>query len=165
MAQKKLTITIDEDVYEGLYRIIGSRKISRFIEELVRPHVSYPDLERVYAEMTQNKVRESEAREAAAGIPGDVVMVRTYVYLQSQEDMQIKKLAAERGTTEADVIREAVNLLLSEVARQRRAQEAWDETLAFMEERYAHGVISDGHTWTREALYEERLERYGKCSD
>ena len=37
--QKKLTITIDEDVYAGLYRVVGRRKISRFIESLVRPHV------------------------------------------------------------------------------------------------------------------------------
>ena len=31
--QRKLTITIDEQVYEGLYRVIGPRKISNFIEE------------------------------------------------------------------------------------------------------------------------------------
>jgi len=37
--QKKLTITIAEEVYEGLRKIIGPRKISKFIEELVRPHV------------------------------------------------------------------------------------------------------------------------------
>ena len=37
--RKKLTITIDEDVYAGLYRVVGRRKISKFIESLVRPHV------------------------------------------------------------------------------------------------------------------------------
>ena len=26
--QKKLTITIDQDVYDGLYRVVGKRKIS-----------------------------------------------------------------------------------------------------------------------------------------
>jgi predicted CopG family antitoxin len=36
--QKKLTVTIDEEVYEGLREVIGPRKISRFIEDLVRPH-------------------------------------------------------------------------------------------------------------------------------
>ena len=41
--QKKLTITIDEDVYTGLYRVVGKRKISRFIESLVRPHVISDD--------------------------------------------------------------------------------------------------------------------------
>ena len=42
--QKKLTITIDEDVYAGLYQVVGKRKISRFIESLVRPHVMYGDI-------------------------------------------------------------------------------------------------------------------------
>ena len=41
--QRKLTITIDEAVYEGLYRKVGPRKIARFIEEIVRPHVLDPD--------------------------------------------------------------------------------------------------------------------------
>lgn len=38
--QKKLTITIDEEVYARLHSVIGRRRISRFIETLVRPHVS-----------------------------------------------------------------------------------------------------------------------------
>ena len=63
--QKKLTITIDEDVYEGLHRRIGLRRISKFIEELVRPHVMRPDLESGYAEMANDSAREQEALEWA----------------------------------------------------------------------------------------------------
>lgn len=36
---KKMTITLDEAVYEGLWRTIGKRKMSQFIEDLLRPHV------------------------------------------------------------------------------------------------------------------------------
>ena len=57
--QKKLTITIDEGVYDGLYRVVGSGKISRFIEELVRPHVE--DLDSSYREMAADEAREREA--------------------------------------------------------------------------------------------------------
>ena len=63
--QKKLTITIDEEVYEGLYRKVGSRKISRFVQELVRPHVVRPDLASAYAEMAKDREREKEAMEWA----------------------------------------------------------------------------------------------------
>ena len=49
--QKKLTVTIDEEVYEGLREVIGPRKISRFIEELVRPHVTKKDIYAAYKEM------------------------------------------------------------------------------------------------------------------
>lgn len=63
--QKKLTITIDEEVYNGLHKHIGSRKISRFIEDIVRPHVVHPDYESGYAEMAKDEKREHEALEWA----------------------------------------------------------------------------------------------------
>ena len=63
--RKKLTVTIYEKVYEGLHKTIGPRKISRFIEELVRPHVVHPNLESAYAEMARDKGREKEAMEWA----------------------------------------------------------------------------------------------------
>lgn len=70
--QKKLTITIDEQVYEGLYKVVGPRRISRFIEDLVRPHVLYPDLEAAYAEMALDEERERAAMEWAEATMGDV---------------------------------------------------------------------------------------------
>jgi len=63
--QKKLTITVDEDVYEALHKVIGPRKISKFIEQLVRPHVVLPNLESAYAEMARDEKRENEALEWA----------------------------------------------------------------------------------------------------
>lgn len=63
--QKKLTITVDEEVYEGLHRTIGPRKTSKFVENLVRPYVIRPDLESAYAEMARDKKREKEAMEWA----------------------------------------------------------------------------------------------------
>ncbi len=63
--QKKLTITVDEDVYQGLHHVIGPRKISKFVEELVRPHVVRPDLDSAYAKMARDTVREKEALEWA----------------------------------------------------------------------------------------------------
>lgn len=59
--QKKLTITVDEEIYAGLHKIIGPRKISKFVEELVRPHVMRPNLESAYAQMAKDKKREKEA--------------------------------------------------------------------------------------------------------
>jgi hypothetical protein len=70
--QKKLTITIDEKVYDGLYHVIGRRRISRFIEDLVRPHVVSQDLEAAYREMAQDEAREAEALEWAEATVGDV---------------------------------------------------------------------------------------------
>lgn len=70
--QKKLTITVDEKVYEGLHSIIGRRNISRFIESLIRPHVINKDLEAAYKQMSQDEEREDDALEWADATIGDV---------------------------------------------------------------------------------------------
>ena len=70
--QAKLTISIDKEVYEGLYAVIGRRRISKFIEDLVRPHVIQPQLEAGYQQMAQDEEREAEALEWAEGTVGDV---------------------------------------------------------------------------------------------
>ena len=70
--QKKLTITVDEEVYEGLHKTIGPRKISRFVQELVRPHVVRPNLESGYADMARDKKREKEALDWAEATFKDV---------------------------------------------------------------------------------------------
>ena len=70
--QKKLTITVDEAVYDGLYRVVGPRRISQFIEELVRPHVVDADLSAAYAEMAADEAREADADEWAESLISDV---------------------------------------------------------------------------------------------
>lgn len=70
--QKKLTITVDEEVYAGLHRAIGPRKISRFIEDLVRPHVMKVKLESAYKRMAQDEARETQALEWSEATAGDV---------------------------------------------------------------------------------------------
>jgi len=70
--QKKLTITIEENVYKGLHKVIGHRHISRFIEELVRPHVINQEMDNAYAKMAQDEARESEALEWSEATIGDI---------------------------------------------------------------------------------------------
>jgi hypothetical protein len=70
--QKKLTITLDDQVYEGLHKVIGRRKISGFIESLVRPYVVQKDLEREYRRMAQEEAREREALEWSEATLEDV---------------------------------------------------------------------------------------------
>jgi len=70
--QKKLTVTIDEEVYRGLHTVIGPGKISRFIEDLVRPHVVKRELYAAYQEMAADEVREAEALDWTEGTLGDL---------------------------------------------------------------------------------------------
>jgi predicted CopG family antitoxin len=70
--QKKLTITVNEEVYAGLHSVIGRRNISQFIESLVRPHVLDKDFEAAYQQMAQDEAREAEALAWIEGTLGEI---------------------------------------------------------------------------------------------
>jgi len=69
---RKMTITLDEAVYDGLYRTVGRRKISQFIEELIRPHVVDTTLDEGYKAMARDQSREAEAQEWCNALIGDM---------------------------------------------------------------------------------------------
>lgn len=70
--QRTLTITMDESVYRELHEQVGQDKISRFIEDLVRPHlVTTADLEAGYQAMAEDSDREREAAEWADALLAD----------------------------------------------------------------------------------------------
>ena len=68
---KKLTITVDNDVYRGLKKKVGPRKISRFLNDLARPHVVESDLLAAYRQMAADTVRETEADQWIEGLIED----------------------------------------------------------------------------------------------
>ena len=69
---RRMTITLDEAVYDGLYRMVGKRRISQFIETLVRPHVLDTTLDNGYRAMAADQEREAEAREWCATLIKDM---------------------------------------------------------------------------------------------
>ena len=58
-----MTVSLDEAIYEGLYRTIGKRRMSQFIEDLLRPHVLDSSLDAGYQAMATDETRELEASE------------------------------------------------------------------------------------------------------
>lgn len=69
---KKMTITLDEEVYDGLYRVVGKRRMSQFIEDLVRPHVVPDALDEGYRQMAADEAREAEASEWTEALARDL---------------------------------------------------------------------------------------------
>lgn len=69
---KKLTIMLDEEVYDGLYQKVGPRRISRFIEDVVRPLVLSDSLDDAYSAMAADEEREQEANAWVEGLLPDV---------------------------------------------------------------------------------------------
>ncbi|MGH7813496.1 MAG: addiction module antitoxin [Candidatus Binataceae bacterium] len=71
-SRKKLTITVEDAVYRGLYKVVGRRNISRFLSDLARPHVVGGRLEEGYRAMADDERREAEAAAWSEGLIGDV---------------------------------------------------------------------------------------------
>jgi predicted CopG family antitoxin len=69
---RRMTITLDDAVYEGLYRTIGKRRMSQFIEDLLRPHVLGATLDDGYRAMAADQEREAEALAWCNALAGDV---------------------------------------------------------------------------------------------
>ena len=69
---RKLTITVDEDVYAGLKAKVGPRRISRFLNDLAKPLVSEAALIEGYRQIAADSVQESEAAEWIDDLIADV---------------------------------------------------------------------------------------------
>ncbi len=68
---KKLTISIDDRVYDGLHAVIGRGNIGKFLEDLARPFVVTDALVAAYIEMTADEAREAEADEWCEALEAD----------------------------------------------------------------------------------------------
>jgi predicted CopG family antitoxin len=69
---KKLTITVDDEVYAGLHNVVGRRRISRFLNDLARPHVTRQDLAEGYRAMAADEERERETEEWIEALTHDI---------------------------------------------------------------------------------------------
>ena len=68
-----MTISVSEEVYEGLYAKIGTGRISRFLDSLARVHVVDDELADAYKAMASDKEREAEASDWVESLAADAV--------------------------------------------------------------------------------------------
>lgn len=69
---KRMSITLEDSVYEGLRRTVGRRHMSQFIEDLLRPHVLDTALDDAYKAMAADVEREAEAVEWCGALAKDM---------------------------------------------------------------------------------------------
>jgi hypothetical protein len=67
-----MTITLDEEIYDGLSRIAGRRRMSQYIEDLLRPHVTDAAIQEGYRAMAADAAREAEAQDWCNALAGDM---------------------------------------------------------------------------------------------
>ncbi len=68
---RKLTISIDDRVYDGLQTVIGRGNIGKFLEDLARPFVVSDSLFAAYAAMSADTTRDAEADEWCESLASD----------------------------------------------------------------------------------------------
>lgn len=91
-------------------------------------------------------------------------MIRKQIYILKRQDEWLKRLAKARGISEAEVIRQAIDN--STDTQNRRSysyvQDEWQEFIEFIEERKKFTVSGVPVKWSREEIYEERLNKLMK---
>ena len=89
-------------------------------------------------------------------------MVRKQVYITAEQEATLKRRAKALGVSEAELVRRGIELAGRPAATFGRDPEAWEELLRDMKKRARMNVPQTGRNWTREELYEERMERYSR---
>jgi len=89
-------------------------------------------------------------------------MVRKQIYIYRRQDQLLKRLARQRGVSEAEIIRQAINREAEQTVPvfQYRDRSAWETTLKFIEERKKIGIAGEPLDWNRQEIYDERENRW-----
>ena len=89
-------------------------------------------------------------------------MIRKQVYIGPDQDRFLKRRSRELGVTEAELIRRGIEAVAREPRLPLSREKALAEMRRFWRKRAAMRVPQTGRTWTREELYEERLEPFSR---
>ena len=86
-------------------------------------------------------------------------MIRQQLYIEPRQEAVLKSLTQKLGLSETELIRQAIDRLMSSAPAGLRDIDAWEREKAFIAERMAAGSILGAREWDREAGYEDRLAR------
>jgi hypothetical protein len=87
-------------------------------------------------------------------------MVRKQVYIEPEQAALLKQRANELGISEADLIRQCIDQLAQGQTIIPLDPKAWQEEIAYIRERARlQRALGKQRSWTREELYDERLQR------
>jgi hypothetical protein len=80
--------------------------------------------------------------------------VRKQIYIETDQEGLLKRLAQETGRSEAEIVREAIEHHTRGLRLLRHGPGAWEEERAFILQRIALGAVPGQRTWQREDLHE-----------
>ncbi len=81
-------------------------------------------------------------------------MVRKQIYIKKQQEATLKRQAKELGTTEAELIRQAIDRQLA--FRLKPDRTLWRTEREYIQKLIAKGPVPGRRTWRREDAYGRR---------
>jgi hypothetical protein len=90
-------------------------------------------------------------------------MVRKQIYISRRQQALLKRLSQQRGLSEAEIIRQAIDREAAHTAPriEMTSQQAWEKAYQFMISLSDRAdQFHTPYEWNREELYEERLNRF-----
>ena len=89
-------------------------------------------------------------------------MIRKQVYITPEQEALLKRRAKALGVSEAELVRRGVELAGRSRAALAPDDAAWEAELRFIKERARIQALGRERGWTRDELYDERLERFSR---
>ncbi len=89
-------------------------------------------------------------------------LLRKQIYIHKRQQILLKRLAKERGISEAEIIRQAIDREAANSIPMPSYgnQDLWDEAVAFMRSLAdRRDQFREPLRWNRSELYKERLDR------
>lgn len=80
--------------------------------------------------------------------------VRKQIYIDAEQEAVLKQLAKDKGISEAEIIRQAIDQYAQSLPSPRRDLSAWERQRSRIQRLIDQGPILGGRTWRREDLYE-----------
>ena len=89
-------------------------------------------------------------------------MIRKQVYVEPRHEEFLKRRSKELGISQAGLIRRGIDQLAWGPVSGQLDRSAWEAARVFIQQRRRLDAPQTGRTWTREQLYDERLERFSR---
>jgi hypothetical protein len=87
-------------------------------------------------------------------------MLRKQIYITRRQQALLKSLSKQRGLSEAEIIRQAIDREATKAASRREmgSEEAWEKAYQFMVSlKDRSDQFFEPYHWDRDELYEERI--------
>ncbi len=81
-------------------------------------------------------------------------MVRKQIYIGTQQQKALKKMASQTGKTEAEIVRNALDEHVRFLKAKEDRMAAWRAIETTIDRRTKQPQIGTGRTWKREDLYD-----------